>query len=988
MKKLFFMLLAATLLIACENNEIEPGGSSQDTFEGMAKTILFKSSSPKLSATHGECLFKAPNGLIFKREFTHIQENGQSKITLDKGLKDGKYTLLAFRFDIVDNEKEMRSVDETITEDDSKESCAMGCTVSVSGDEVAVVSSYNEEMGMYGSGTASDPFIVSSYSHLLNLAELANDANTNGLLDSTYHYAQVCDLDMDFASWRVADGYGWNSIGCSNLTPFRGRYNGKGHKISNLWSERDATAFVALFGCTQNARIDSLTIENANMDGFYCSAALVGCAMTRADFDDVTYISDCRVQNSTISGSDDNDPNRLGIGGLVGAVEQHARLFINRCEVSSSNKIAGGYAVGGVLGVGIVGSRVMITDCVNKANISSYYAPCGGIVGTADSLFLVGCSNYGEIKANVGGTEGENAKKIGAGGIIGGSGPAQVLSSINYGNVSGHEGVAGIVGSSRMTGGDGSEDEYSYNDIVVYNCENRGNIQGVKFVGGITGESQCTIYGVQNSGSVNGESYVAGIVGQSPMCATHNSINKGSVNGTDYVGGIIGNCIMGSITSTQNFANINATGNYVGGIVGLAGTYFITHYSTNTGTVASTMEEASIGGIAGEIGDPKNWTGDDTFRIIMACVPLVGSTVYKIFSYSVSNAFAAAMTLAAARSTTRSSSEDRFVVNFNLALARQGAINKESFSSITSALQPFMNNDEYDAYIDGVSSLNDQNISIMQATLNSSRAEHEIYGGFSQYNQDVVDYSVAESTSEEYFQKINDLLSERADEIAHAEKVDEIIHWTVFAATIAGSIVATIATGGAAAGSTVAIIGSVVQYTCMLGGLANSISWSCTNFDQNTVILSQCVNQGTLKAEQDCNLGGFVGVMHEYGIISESLNLGSIEATENSSYGQATTTAKGKCEIEDCILAGGKSWNGYDVDKKKIGADMVNIYYWADGEVSDNTSNHSTNILTKEDLANPDTYQGLSLGDNGNHWIMSQYGDLTLPVPYRCRFME
>ena len=67
---------------------------------------------------------------------------------------------------------------------------------------------------------------------------------------------------------------------------------------------------------------------------------------------------------------------------------------------------------------------------------------------------------------------------------------------------------------------------------------------------------------------------------------------------------------------------------------------------------------------------------------------------------------------------------------------------------------------------------------------------------------------------------------------------------------------------------------------------------------------------------------------------------------------------------------------------------MEGVYYWADGEVSDNTSNHSTNILTKEDLANPDTYQGLSLGDNGNHWIMSQYGDLTLPVPYRCRFME
>ena len=989
MKKLFFMLLAATLLIACENNEIEPGGSSQDTFEGMAKTILFKSSSPKLSATHGECLFKAPNGLIFKREFIHIQENGQSKITLDKGLKDGKYTLLAFRFDIVDNEKEMRSVDETITEDDSKESCAMGCTVSVSGDEVAVVSSYNEEMGMYGSGTASDPFIVSSYSHLLNLAELANDANTNGLLDSTYHYAQACDLDMDFASWKVADGYGWNSIGCSNLTPFRGRYNGKGYKISNLWSERDASAFVALFGCTQNARIDSLTIENANMEGFFCSAALVGCAMTRADFDDVTYISNCKVQNSTISGSDNNDPNRLGIGGLIGAAEQNARLFINRCEVASSNKIVGGYAVGGILGAGAVGSRTMITDCVNKANISSYYAPCGGIVGSADSLFLVGCSNYGYISANTGGTEGENAIKIGAGGIIGGSGPAQVYSCINYGNVSGQEGVAGIVGSARMTGNSETGEEYSYNDILVYNSENRGDIQGVKFVGGITGESQCTIYGVQNSGTVTGNTYVAGIIGHAPVCATHNTINKGSVNGTDYVGGIVGNCVMGSITTTQNFANISASGNYVGGIVGLSGTYFMAHYSTNTGMVSSTMEDASVGGIAGEIGDPKNWTTDDTIDIITSSLGVIKGT-YDIANYAVSCSLAAVMNSFASRATTRSSSSDveRFVVNYNLRFARQGGITKESFSSITSALLSFMNNDEYDAYIDGISSLNDQNISVMQATLNSSRAEHEIFGGFSQYNQDVIDYSVSESTSDEYFQAVNEYLNERADEIAHMEEVEDRIHSAVSTAVTIFSVAAAIASMAATAGTSIATIAQIVTYTCSLTKLANNISCSVADFDQNTVILSQCINQGTLKAERDCNIGGFVGVMHEYGMINNCLNLGGIEATGNSSYGQLTPTAKKRCEIGECVLAGGKSWNGYDVDKKKSSADMENIYYWADGEASDNTTKYSTVIVTKEDLANPDTYQGLSLGDNGNHWIMSQCGDLTLPVPYRCRFME
>ena len=979
------MLLTATLLIACENNEIEPGGSNQEAFEGTAKTIVFCGATRNLSATYGDCLLKAANGLIFMREFTHIQENGHSKITLNRGLKEGSYTLLAFKVNVRDGETNVRNISEDEVIENDKESYGMGCTISVSGDEVTVVSSYNEMMGMYGSGTKTDPFIVSSYTHLLNIAELANDANTNYLLDSTYHYAQVCDIDMDFASWKVVDGYGWKPIGCSNLTPFRGRYNGKGFKLSNLWSERGTSSFVALFGCTQNARIDSLTIENARMNGSFCSAALVGCAITRVDFDDVTYISDCKVQSSTISGTDDNDPNRLGIGGIVGAVDQNAQLFVNRCEVPSSNKIAGGYAVGGVLGVGTIGSRAVITDCVNNANISSHYAPCGGIVGSADSLFLVGCSNYGEIRANAGGTEGEYATRIGAGGIIGGSGSVHVISCTNYGNIYGQEGVAGIVGSSRLTGNSETGVEYTYNEVVAYNCENRGNIQGVKFVGGITGEAQCTIYGVQNSGTVSGESYVAGIIGQSPMCATHNSVNNGSVNGTDHVGGIAGNSIMGSITCTQNFGDINATGNYVGGIVGLSGTYFIAHYSSNTGTVASTMKEANVGGITGEIGDPKKWTGEDTRRIIIACIPTVG---LGIATYQGISPFVLAAMGLSARGTTRSADSDHFAINFDMTLARQGGINREYFSSITSALRPFMDDAEYDAYISDIASLNDQGINTMQSTLNSTRTEHEIYGGFAQYHQEVVEYSVSESSSELFFQEITNLLNERADEVAGTEELDEFVHRAINVATIIGSVLVSLATYGATAGSTEKLIGYIVSYELVLAGMANTVLWSCTNFEQNTVILSQCVNQGTLKTGQDCNIGGFSGVLHEYGIVSECLNLGAVEATDKSSYGQITTTAKSRCSFEDCLLAGGKSWNGYDVSKKKTGASMEDIYYWADGKDSSNTTDFSTNIKNQEDLANPDTYKGFSLGDYGNHWIMSQFGNLTLPVPYRSKFMK
>ena len=165
-----------------------------------------------------------------------------------------------------------------------------------------------------------------------------------------------------------------------------------------------------------------------------------------------------------------------------------------------------------MLGAGALHSKAVISNCVNNTDITSYYAPCGGIVGSADTLFVAGCTNYGNIQANLGGSVGENATVIGAGGIVGGLGSSHILSCVNYGNIQGQEGVAGIAGSSRISSGAEVDEKYSYCDIIVYNCENLGVVQGVNFVGGIVGESQCTIYSVLNSGSVRGEDYVGGIV--------------------------------------------------------------------------------------------------------------------------------------------------------------------------------------------------------------------------------------------------------------------------------------------------------------------------------------------------------------------------------------------------------------------------------------------------------------------------------------------
>ena len=91
--------------------------------------------------------------------------------------------------------------------------------------------------------------------------------------------------------------------------------------------------------------------------------------------------------------------------------------------------------------------------------------------------------------------------------------------------------------------------------------------------------------------------------------------------------------------------------------------------------------------------------------------------------------------------------------------------------------------------------------------------------------------------------------------------------------------------------------------------------------------------------------------------------------------------------MEDCVLAGGTSWNNNDVHNVNSSAKVSGIYYWTDGNFPFAWGIYSTPITYSDDLANPKTYKEFSIGDKGNHWIMSQYGDKTLPVPYKSRFM-
>lgn len=142
----------------------------------------------------------------------------------------------------------------------------------------------------------------------------------------------------------------------------------------------------------------------------------------------------------------------------------------------------------------------------------------------------------------------------------------------------------------------------------VENCYNSGIVAG-RYCGGVVGAvlDSCTVSGNYNTGNVYSTNYAGGVFGYvTAGCRVENNSNTGAVCGVNYVGGIIGHAGTkeGSLSINNCYSNgkLAATGNYVGGLVGVAevessnGVLKINN-SYSYSTIIS--EGSTIGGIIG-----------------------------------------------------------------------------------------------------------------------------------------------------------------------------------------------------------------------------------------------------------------------------------------------------------------------------------------------------------------------------------------------------
>ena len=351
-----------------------------------------------------------------------------------------------------------------------------------------------------GSGTASDPYLISSAEELAGFAYLTNISSSNTYNSSNVYYRQTADIDVS--------AYWWDSIGTSTSSTyyFQGHYDGDGHTVSGVFTKAGSGSnysYQGLFGyvygasSTNRAEISNVGVIDSNIQGYQYVAGIAGRAY-------YTNITNC-YNTSSVTGS------ASYVGGVVG--------FNYQATVENSYNtglVTGTQYVGGVVGDNYSSSTV--SNSYNTGDVTASSERVGGIVGRNYSSSTVSNSyNTGEVTgiSYVGGVVGYNYNR------------ADVYNSFNTGSVTGNvDYVGGVVGYNLSS------------TSTVSNSYNTGSVTGSSYVGGVVGRnSSSTITKCYFGGDYTG-SYGIGSSSSSTSGTNSGTTRIASLNTTSYAKGI------------------------------------------------------------------------------------------------------------------------------------------------------------------------------------------------------------------------------------------------------------------------------------------------------------------------------------------------------------------------------------------------------------------------------------------------------------------
>lgn len=342
---------------------------------------------------------------------------------------------------------------------------------------------------------------------------------------------------------------------------FKGTFDGDGHTIKNFFFTNSKEHRVALFRTTgEGAVIKNLVLANVRISGAADKngyAALVGYANGNLTLDNVT------LRRGEIEGYN-------YVGGLVGEASRSAKMTI--------------------------------TNCSNRASVTSGNADAAGIIANSGEYYLYNCSNFGEITAKAGAAGGISA-------YIGDknkSPDCYVEKCANHGTITGYDCTGGICGHIQT----------DHTGVKIIDNSNNGIITNTakRTAGGIVGRfcAVGTFSGNKNSGEVinkatGADSAVGGILGynEDDEIVLNNNANSGDITGIMQAGGIAGLLDSKSAdkkvtaSSNTNSGNVISTSKNAGGIIGSLRTDNTGHSITENSNTGAVSGNESSGGIIG-----------------------------------------------------------------------------------------------------------------------------------------------------------------------------------------------------------------------------------------------------------------------------------------------------------------------------------------------------------------------------------------------------
>ena len=223
--------------------------------------------------------------------------------------------------------------------------------------------------GITGSGTAEDPYLISSEAGLRTFAGYAEESNYAGCAKLT----EDITLTSPWTAIIPSSGYATEA--------FAGVFDGDGHTIKGL-SINATTTNQGLFGV-----INGGTVKNLRVEGNVSSSkAYVGGIVGKLQQGTIENCSFAGTVSTSVTGSAGH------VGGICGYAGNSATQTGTILCCVNRGTVSGGVA-GGIMGYG---KYATVTDSYNTGTVSGAYRS-GGIAGQAqNNVTITNCYNIGE----------------------------------------------------------------------------------------------------------------------------------------------------------------------------------------------------------------------------------------------------------------------------------------------------------------------------------------------------------------------------------------------------------------------------------------------------------------------------------------------------------------------------------------------------------------------------------------------------------------